>query len=242
MKNYVLVFALLASLCQARFFVGISGGYLGTEGRYSIFEEGNLDGYGLEPLSTTRRTENKISKGHGVITRVMIGTEHFPHTDYIGWRWEIGGGYGHYFSPHLQTDKDTQGSLILAELASDVLINFYVKPKKFSFGIFAGIGLAWQQHQPNSPIHMSFKTPKEFSLESMSNATGFLSFPIRLGFSTLIDNHHRFELYAVLPVGFHQNRNLKITNINNHNVQYFVGSYQLAFNAIQGLFSYKYVF
>lgn len=228
MKKAFLIFGLILGISEARFFMGISGGYLGTDTSYSTTEH---------EFGAKTKDIKHTSRGNGGIVGVMLGTEHFPHTDYVGWRWEIGGGYGHYFYKNLNNHSNDQGSIFYAHLVSDVLFNFYVNPEKLTFGIFIGAGIGWQKNAPRSPFELSFRTTD--GVDSMSEAFNTISIPIRAGFSMLFNNHHRLEFYAQLPFAFQRSHKTEI--IGNGN-PIFMGDYMITTSTAQGLLSYKYVF
>ncbi len=235
MKKLIFVLTLIISAMEARFFVGVSGGYLSTNTSYS-FAGALIDISGTAPQLEDYVEREGKSKGNGGIISLSLGTEHFPHTDYIGWRWELAGGYGHYFYKHMLSEQNTQSSLLFAEFNSDVLVNFYVKPQKFSFGIFLGTGISWQKNQPKKPFEI-FTNPAN-PTEPTDDVFNLVSLPIRAGFTMLIDNHHRFEAYAVLPVELRKTRDIAFVD----ETYQVATSYEYRFSAMKAVFSYKYVF
>lgn len=71
------------SVAEAKFYLGIEGGYNGSVSEFSY------ENKGLTPSSFSKKL-----KEQGVVGNLVLGTEHFFGSGYFGLRWGIFGGYG----------------------------------------------------------------------------------------------------------------------------------------------------
>lgn len=74
----------------------------------------------------------------------------------------------------------------------------------------------------------------------VSNKTYVNSVGVRVGLSTRVAKHHRFEVMAKMPVLFLQNT--ASYQFTNNGVKTIDDVFKLTYKYIQGLVSYKYVF
>lgn len=225
MKSKILSIAIVSMACvnmaEARFFLGFDVGYTAAISEYEgkAIGRGNTrfltvkpsswgnafktitwsDAYGAQNTQSTF-TQDPYT---GFNINLNFGNEYFFLYDLLGLR--IGGfvGYTTYsnfiqiqtptaWGRNLSSIEETYGFLD-AGANLDVMINFWSNGA-YSFGVFGGIEVAYHYllEMNNSETRESEKDyPCRHSLD----------FAGRLGVSTLVASHHRFDILAKLPVG-----------------------------------------
>lgn len=137
-KNLLLALMVLstfASLADARFFLGIDGGYSMDKVDVKIEDE-TVMGVVTKPGSFTK----DAYEGNGYLFNINLGTEHhFDKNNYVGFRWFLGLGYGRTTLIN-QSDKSIQypSNIIEANLGADLLLDV-IKFGNNSLGIFGGV-------------------------------------------------------------------------------------------------------
>lgn len=227
MRKQVLSLAVASLVCasfaQAKFYVGIEGGYTGgardtKQKNYEINAENSS--YFLIPggstlgntfkdktyMSTDGSSEVEPWKGFNIA--INLGSEHFFASNYLGVRWGASVGFTEIMQDW--TEKSNRGNCSYTDtrayidtgLSFDLMINFVARPN-FSFGVFGGIEgdyhyLVINDHEDitNNKVH-NFLSDSELtpSRHSMDLAG-------RVGLSTLMGKHHRIDLTAKLPIGY----------------------------------------
>lgn len=189
MKKTLLSLAAASLICgtmaEARLFVGVEGGYT-TQHFYDT---------ALDSLSTFNFTfptptviGDALDRGaQGYSFSAMIGSEDVGSI--FGTRWYLSAGY-------TSVSKEFAGQtwtreFVDAGLGFDMILNFY-NSGTTSFGIFGGVSMDYHywlngsDHNVDKVIEMS---------EHMFDFAG------KVGFTTLLANHHRMEIFAKLPIG-----------------------------------------
>lgn len=129
-KSLSLVAASLicGSVVEAKFYLGIEGGYNGSASEFSY-----------EDKVTPSNFSQKL-KEQGVVGNLVLGTEHFFGSGHFGLRWGISGGYGSAWG-ELEGEK-TRLDTISFGGSFDLFGNFVAK-ENFMTGIFAGVEYAY---------------------------------------------------------------------------------------------------
>ncbi|STP11917.1 outer membrane protein [Helicobacter mustelae] len=176
MKKILLSLLLLGAtinFAQARFFVGVDGGY-------------SLD-------HLYKYKNNKIvesAKGDGFNIGLNLGTEHyFGQSEIVGLRWLLMGGYGQNFIENITLHL----SNFNVNLALDLLIDVIKFDNDSALTLFGGLqggllGILSKEMQEGNT-----------SLRALNNQNLF-SFQGRVGLSLRITKHHRFEFSFYTPV------------------------------------------
>lgn len=131
----------------------------------------------------------------------------------------------------------------------DLFGNFVAKENLMS-GIFVGIEYDYTLLNPKDEFVFgktyttNIGTWSKSSDYYVSNKTAANSMAVRVGLSTRIAKHHRFEIMAKLPVMFSENTASYSysSEINGVTTQKIDDTFRFAYKYIQGLVSYKYVF
>lgn len=237
MRKIILALSIASGL-YAGFYIGIEGGYNTSK---QVFD--------YTDRSTNAKPNFKVNlKGNGYVANLTLGSEHSFLDQYIVLRWGAFGGFGQTYGKDESGEENTLSTIAFGANA-DVIANFVAK-ENFTLGILAGVEYMYSMLGPNperkegAVIYKGY-TNGTFTKEEyyLSNKTHSSSTVIRAGVSTLVKKHHRFDVFAKIPVVlteeessgfFASNINGKITKID------FTTIYQYQF--IQALMSYKYVF
>lgn len=225
-----------ANLAWGRFYIGVESGYMRDYSTY-VYEDnsGNI---------TTGREENwdKELVGNGVVTSLILGTEHFFWKNYYGIRWGVLGGYG------LTQSKDSQwGDITLSTLSLgvnfDSIFNFYVA-EKLTAGLFVGAEYDFTLLKPNKEISIGERAANTLPKEDMlvSNKTHINNLSIRVGASALFYNHHRVEFLTKIPVYLEKHSQHFVMEGQQWNGAKDDRKYTFKYKYIQVLLAYKYVF
>lgn len=174
--------SLCATLAQAKFFIGVEGGYdTGFPGFGDIknkrwhFGTNAFDGY-----SSIRY--------HGWTAGINLGTEH-NLGDSFALRWLFGANYGEYFAGFTLLGNGFQSFTF--DLAIDGIYNF-IKTNSTSFGVFVGLGTRLDQFG----IYLFEAT--DFATQEHNTGTS-LAFLGRVGLTFGLGEHHRFDATAAIP-------------------------------------------
>lgn len=249
MKKKLLSLAVVSIVCswiaEARFYIGIEGGYTGGAKDTKKHNAQLNNVYFLIPGSSTlgdmfkdkTYTSNEATyetepwKGFNVA--LNLGSEHFFVSNYLGVRWGASVGFTEIMRD--STEKSATGSVsytdtlgyIDAGLSFDVMINFIARPD-FSFGIFGGV---------EGDCHYMVVDDQENSITNkiesfLSKVTSRHAMDVsgRVGVSTLMGKHHRIDLTAKLPIGY-------VVASADNKVKIASGPVKASFNV-----GYKYVF
>lgn len=243
MKGKLLSLAAASLICgsvaEAKFYLGIEGGYNGSVSEFSYEDK------------VTSTSFSKKLKEQGVVGNLVLGTEHFFGSQHFGLRWGIFGGYGSAWGDFEGTK--TRLDTISFGGSFDLFGNFVAKENLMS-GIFVGIEYDYTLLNPKDEIvlgkNYSIKngmcTPEwsQNAKYSVSNKTASNSLAVRVGLSTRVAKHHRFEVMAKIPVMLSENTShYDYTYTFNGQLKDKVDdTFKFTYKYIQGLVSYKYVF
>ena len=223
-KGYLSLFLLATMLQAERFYLGIEGGYLGNYLHYDQVYTSYLS-------ANEKRTKDlhRSTYGNGSILGIIMGNEYAFAKNKFKARSIFFGGYGNNFYKHALTEEKTALTKIYAGFGGDAIWNFKLKPKKIEFGAFFGAAIQWSLLAPS----------KDFKIGSRGNEISdkgrAFYFDLRLGLTTLLNDHHRFEFLTKLS------STIKIKNQTNLQ---FKGKEELRILniPIEMLISYKYLF
>lgn len=178
------VFLALVSFMQARFFIGIDGGYSIDSVDISIEEPGG----GKVHLKD-------VYKGNGYMFGFNLGTQHFfDANDSIGFRWLLSGGYGRT-DLVAQAVKQVRFPSTILNLALGVDGVFdLLKIGSHSFGVFGGLEGALL-----AAISDAY-TIDEHNQKNQVLLIGTPSLLARIGASFFFNQQHRVELLLRLPI------------------------------------------
>lgn len=240
MKRKLLSLAVASLVCgsvaEASFYLGVEGGFNGSVSEFSYEDKG------LTPSSFEKKLKER-----GVVGNVVLGTEHFFGSGYFGLRWGLFAGYGSAWG-ELDGEK-TRLDTISTGGSFDLFFNF-VNKENFMTGLFVGTEYAYTLLRPKDEIVLgkTYTTNVGNWSQSadyyVSNKTASNSVAVRVGFSTKIASHHRFEIMAKIPVMFSENTSSYsfTSEINGQVRQKIDDTFKFTYKYIQGLVSYKYVF
>lgn len=176
---------LCAGVAQARFFVGVEGGYTAQHSYQTGLESTSTLNFALPKTSIIYDALKDGSKGYSV--GMSIGTEDVGGI--FGTRWYLGAGYTSVSKDDQQGVKWSR-NYIDASAGFDMILNFY-NSGTTSFGIFGGVSADYHYWLNSSDYKEEF-----FATFSKH----ILDFSGKAGVSTLLGGHHRMELYAKLPI------------------------------------------
>lgn len=205
-KNYCIFIFLLCFLLsplQARFYLGVETGYIGSNPYYDTSESGSIF-----IVAPTNQISEAIGKSfNGFNASFNLGTENF-FNDYIGTRLDLSVGYA-FLSKKFDNLK-AQMNFITSGLYLDLMINFF-KSENFEIGLFGGGGLDFfynltqlteeDMENLDTSSDQSFLDVQQFysgaalTSKIMANVAG------RVGISSLIAKNHRIEMLVKLPIG-----------------------------------------
>lgn len=176
MKKIAFTFLMLcASMLQARFYLGVEGGYT-VQGIPSIQTKGKGIEFHTIPLNTFK------DGATGYNISLTLGSESF-FGRYFGLRWGLSTGYSSTDREFKENGKEREDEIrsILADMSVDMILNV-VNTGNFALGFFGGAGANYQ--------YFTSSTDPQF------HAFGFNG---RVGVTTLLTDHHRIELFAKIP-------------------------------------------
>lgn len=225
-KNLLLALMVLStftSLANARFFLGIDGGYSMDKVDVKIEDE-TVMGVVTKPGSFTK----DAYLGNGYLFNINLGTEHhFDKNNYVGFRWFLGLGYGRTTLIN-QSDKSIQypSSIIEANLGADLLLDV-IKFGKNSLGVFGGV---------EGGVNVVLSDDYRYLGEEAGATASFSSLEFlaqaRVGLSLFLAEHHRIEFVTKIPV---YTLTGPIRDSDNINRSYF-------YKPLQFMLGYKYIF
>lgn len=219
------------SVAEAKFYLGIEGGYNGSVSEFSY-----------EDKVTSSSLSQKL-KEQGVVGNLVLGTEHFFGSQYFGLRWGLFGGYGSAWGK-LYGEK-TRLDTISFGGSFDLFGNFVAK-ENFMTGIFAGVEYAYTLLRPKDEFVLgktyttSIGNWSQSADYYVSNKTAVNTVAVRVGLSTRVAKHHRFEVMAKIPMMLSENTSSY--QFTSNNVKKIDDTFKFTYKYIQGLVSYKYVF
>ena len=181
-----------ASMAEARFFVGVEGGYTaqksydtGLDSRASTFL------FSMPSTSIISDALEKGSKGYSISG--VIGTEDVGSI--FGTRWYLAGGYTSVSKDY--AGKSWSREYIDASVGFDLILNFFNNGSS-SFGIFGGVSADYHYWLNSSDY-------KEDVVIDYSKH--IFDFSGKAGITTLLAKHNRLEVFAKLPIA-----SMSITN------------------------------
>lgn len=192
----------VASIAQARFFMGLEGGYTTTSLEETSMKEDKANFY-ASAYGPKIVTDTFKNGARGYSAALTLGTENF-FGNYFGIRSAVFGGY-------TSTSKKIYGlnkefNLIDAGLSFDLMLNFFSNGNS-SFGIFGGAEAGYHY----------WYNKKDFGSDILYNSSDvskhLLDFSGRFGISTLVGGHHRIELFTKVPfasMGFSSSSEAKL--------------------------------
>ena len=166
------------SFAQARFFVGVEGGYTvgnfkGTAGDGKGFY---ASAFGPGLIADAFKNTN------GYSAALTLGSENF-FGNYFGVRSAIFGGYTSV--SYKSGSESSKTNLVDAGLNIDLMLNFFGNETS-SFGVFGGAEAGY---------HYWLNKPS--GLSTVGN--NLVDFSGRVGISALMGGHHRIEILAKIP-------------------------------------------
>lgn len=192
----------LVTLAQARFYLGIEGGYLGSK----TYQDSSGDGTFIvaKPGIIADAFSNSFK---GFNTSLSIGTESF-FGDYFGIRLDFLTGYNQ-MSQNFGSLK-AQFNLINTSLYFDILVNF-LKTNHIDFGFIGGVGadiyyrINYLNEINNNEIDDllfsdSGLEASKFYTDSTLTSKALINLAGRIGFTMLVAKHHRLEFITKLPI------------------------------------------
>lgn len=207
---------LCAGVAEARFFMGVEGGYTTQHFYRTALNGASTFNFTLPSPSVIGKAINEGAKGYSF--SAMIGSEDIGNI--FGTRWYLGGGYTSVSKEIL--GKKVTRDFVDASLGFDMILNFY-NSGTTSFGVFGGVSMDYH-YWLNASDHGVDKTP--LMSEHIFDFAG------KAGITTLLANHHRMEIYAKLPIG-----SLNVSNSKETVLGGFFAPANVSFGA-----SYKFVF
>lgn len=219
MKKSMLSLAVASLVCagvaEAKFYIGIEGGYIGAAYDSKDHDLKVNSSYFVIPGSSTLENTFKdktyyftngeseeVEPWKGFNIGLTFGSEHFFASNYLGFRWGASVGFSEIMQDVTQRKTlgsqsytDTLGTIDTG-LSLDLMINL-VNSGNFSFGIFGGV-------EGDYHYLVVDDTETGGSVKSnLSNANRHsMDFAGRVGLSTLLGKHHRFDITAKLPIGY----------------------------------------
>ncbi|MDO7253327.1 outer membrane beta-barrel protein [Helicobacter cappadocius] len=215
----MLVLSSLTSLADARFFLGIDGGY--SMDKIDVKTE-DIKGYGGSIITPGSFTKNAYL-GNGYLFNINLGTEHhFDKNNYVGFRWFLAGGYGRTTLIN-QSNNLIQypSNVIEANLGLDLLLDV-IKFGNNSIGLFGGV-----EGGVNGTISDAYYYDRQCDKYPTFPSISPSVFG-RVGVSLLLANHHRVEFVTKIP----------IYELDNSSTDYADKRYK----SIKFMFGYKFVF
>lgn len=132
----------LVSLSQARFFLGIDGGYSRDDIDMKILPTSNpvAIGSSIIYINTPESYTPHAYIGNGYLFNLNLGTQHyFDQNNQFGFRWFFQAGYGRTDLID-KSDKTKYPSYIInLGLGADILFDLLKFNNDSSFGFFAGV-------------------------------------------------------------------------------------------------------
>ncbi|PAF42088.1 outer membrane beta-barrel protein [Helicobacter sp. 11S02596-1] len=199
-KKLLTTLAILASLIsssQARFFLGLEGGYV-----YSGVDESREDSKScVDWVCTITKPGYHIKNAYssnGYLINLNLGNEyHFDNQNKFGIRWIGLIGYG---NANIENKKGTlnlknySGYLVDLAIGADILFDILRFDKKNTFGFFVGVEadvrvLNSKKNYLNSNGKYYFPVFNSFSLRLVP----------RFGLSLFLNDHYRIELIGKIP-------------------------------------------
>lgn len=208
----ILTLSSIFSLANARFFIGIDGGYsMDRIGVKTELEKEFVTNWGTKT--------NNVFRGNGYLFNLNLGTQHyFDENDLIGFRWLFNLGYGRTDLVY-QEDKRAHlpSNIIEATLGADILLDIIKFGNQNSLGVFGGV-------EGGVLIALSeAKTYDEFPILS----AGTLGATARVGLSLFLAQRHRIEFITKTPF-----YTIWVVSDNRANI----------YKPIQFMLGYKFVF
>lgn len=222
MKTKLLALAtaslLCSSLAEARFYIGVEGGYTAGPRVIESTRLGNSNEIKFLSSSTTdiknafknqqfsSRTETSTVKPiSGYSVGVNFGSEHLFLRDYLGFRWGASLGYSD-MKTSLTSTNNTNGNADVKEtyafldagLSLDAMVNFY-SSRVFSVGMFGGAELGY--HYLLSGKYEDKIYADIIDIKDLVPSRHSLDLSGRVGVSMMFVDHHRIDLTATLPIG-----------------------------------------
>lgn len=237
-----------SGVAQAKFYIGIEGGYTGAAAdSKNANHPSNLNipnsSYFLTPGSSTLENtfkdttyidnsgNYKVEPWKGYNIALTFGSEHFFASNYLGVRWGASAGFTELMRDVERTNKIQNTytyslGTIDAGLSFDLMINL-ISRGGFSFGVFGGVEGDYH--------YLVFDDVEDCGAsKTTSRLSGAdrhsLDVAGRVGLSTLIGRHHRFDITAKLPIGY-------VVAGDDNKVKLASMPVRTSFN-----FGYKYVF
>lgn len=231
-KNLLLIFIVLSlftSLANARFFLGIDGGY--SMDKVDVKKE-DVTAKGV--VITPGYSIKNAYAGNGYLFNINLGTEHhFDKDGYVGFRWLLDLGYGRTnLINQYNSLISYPSSIIEGNLGVDLLLDV-IKFGNHSLGLFGGV-------EGGAKVIISdayyYGEPNYYGKSEKYRAFGLIAPMIlaRVGVSLFLADHHRIEFITKIPVyRFDFDNSGSSDEPNNGNKFY---------KPIQFMFGYKFIF
>ncbi|RDU71435.1 outer membrane beta-barrel protein [Helicobacter brantae] len=223
MKKKLLSLAVASLVCgsvaEARFYVGVEGGYTSASGILDPlkFGESNKINFNTIPASEIKNAFKSMKRNvqNGVLEvdpykgysiGVNFGSEHLFLRDYLGFRWGASVGYSNMSGKYISVDNsgdigakiEGKYSFLDTGLSLDLMTNFY-SSQSFAIGIFGGAELDYHYMLTGKYEHKIWD--EEGDMKNQVPSRHSLDLSGRVGITTLIASHHRIDLTAKLPIG-----------------------------------------
>lgn len=224
MKKKLLSLAVASLVCgsfaEARFYVGVEGGYTGAAGVLDFVKFGKSNEIKFNTNSTSaiknafKTSKKDVAMGileaepyKGYSVGINFGSEHLFLRDYLGFRWGANVGYTYVNGKYTSIERgsgdigvktDVTYNFLDTGLSFDLMTNFY-SSQSFAIGVFGGAELEY--HYVIKGDYKDKQNDDSGSLNNVLLSRHSLDLSGRVGLTTLIASHHRIELTAKLPIG-----------------------------------------
>lgn len=223
MKKKLLSLAVASLICgsvaEARFYVGIEGGYVGAprvsdptqlgssnEVKFSTTSSSAIKNAFKTQKVIEETSTSEIEPYKGYSVGINFGSEHLFLRDYLGLRWGASVGYTDLNlkmsskgnNPQDWAKVEANHSFLDAGLSLDLMTNFY-SSQSFAIGVFGGAELGY--HYMLTGKYEDKKYDDTLDMKKLVPSRHSLDLSGRVGLTTLIASHHRIDLTAKLPIG-----------------------------------------
>lgn len=223
MKKKLLSLAVASLVCggvaEARFYVGIEGGYTSASGILDPLKFGESNEVKFNSTSASeiknafksikRNVQNGVLEADpykGYSVEINFGSEHLYLRDYLGFRWGASLGYSNVCGKYTSVDSsgdigtkiEGKYSFLDTGISLDLMTNFY-SSQSFAIGVFGGAELDYHYMLTGKYEHKLWGESGD--MKKLVPSRHSLDLSGRVGLTTLIASHHRIDFAAKLPIG-----------------------------------------